>query len=104
MKKSIIKTNKKGSILVLVLWALGLLSVFAVYLGLGVRGRIDFLDRIQTRNQTCNIAQAGIKQAISGIGNLSKERSYLTLNDISSSTEKVFSLASFQVVVFKIEY
>lgn len=104
MKKKKINLNKKGAILVLVLWALGLLTVFAVYLGVGVRGRIDFLDRMETRSKIYNIAEAAIKQAVSGIGNLEAERTYIALKDICSSENKIFSNTVFDGGEFTIGY
>lgn len=86
------------------LWALGLLTVFAVYLGLGARTRIDFLSRMETRSKTFQIAEAGIKQAVSGIGNLDKKKSYLTLRDISSKTVNMFSDVLFDEAVLKVGY
>ncbi|MFH1062064.1 MAG: hypothetical protein V1747_04170 [Candidatus Omnitrophota bacterium] len=104
MAKNKIKVSKKGSVLVLVLWALGLLTVFAVYLGVGVRARIDFLDRMETRSKTYNIAEAGIKQAISEIGNFEKKRSYLALKDKCLNNMKKFFLASLDAGEFTVGY
>lgn len=83
--------KKKGSILILVLWTLGLLSVFALYLGLGVRQRLDFLKRVETRNKLYHIALSGVKQAIAQIGNLQEEQGFIALNDEWSSNESLFS-------------
>ncbi len=84
------KGNKRGSILILVLWSLGLLTVFALYLGLGVRQRLDFLLRVETRSKLYNIAEAGIKQAVAQIGNFDKESPFVLLKDSWSNNESVF--------------
>jgi general secretion pathway protein K len=104
MSKYKIKTREKGSILVLVLWALGLLTVFAIYLGVGARARIDFLNRIETRSKTFYMAEAGIKQAVSGIANLDKKKSYLALNDICSKNRNIFSAGLFDAGDIKVGY
>ena len=84
------KGNERGSILILVLWSLGLLSVFALYLGLGVRQRLDFLLRVENRNKLYNIAESGIKQAVAQIGNFDKESPVVLLKDGWSNDESVF--------------
>ena len=89
-RRSSCKDNNKASILILVLWSLGLLTVFALYLGLGVRQRLDFLLRVETRSRLYNIAEAGIKQTISQIGNCDKEIPVVLLKDSWSNNENVF--------------
>ncbi|MFH1094237.1 MAG: hypothetical protein V1739_08850 [Candidatus Omnitrophota bacterium] len=82
--------KNKGSILILVLWSLGLLTVFSLYLGLGVRQRLDFLLKVENRNKLYNIAEAGIKQAIAQIGNFDKKSSFVLLKDSWSKNETAF--------------
>ncbi len=87
-----IREKQKASILILVLWALGLLSIFAIYLGISVRQKIDFLVRLETRNKLYLIAEAGIKQAIAVIGNLDASADpYIALKDSWSNNQVVFS-------------
>ncbi|MBU1086236.1 MAG: general secretion pathway protein GspK [Candidatus Omnitrophica bacterium] len=102
MKTNKIKTRREGSVLVLVLWALGLLSVFALYLGLGARSKIDFLSRMETRSKTSQIAEAGVKQAVAAIGNIDKKKLYLCLNDICSTDNQLFSGVLFEDGVVRI--
>lgn len=56
--------DRAGSILVVVLWSLSLLSVFALYLGYGVRQKIVLVGRLDTNAQLRFIAEAGVKQAV----------------------------------------
>ncbi|MFA5060670.1 MAG: hypothetical protein WC676_08640 [Candidatus Omnitrophota bacterium] len=56
--------KRNGSILVFALWAMTLLSIFAVYLGVGVRQKIILLARLEQRARLNDIAQAGVKKAI----------------------------------------
>lgn len=64
MSKGKLKYNRRGSILILALWTLGLLTVFAVQIGLTVRQRVTLLSRIETRSQLRLLAASGVKKAI----------------------------------------
>lgn len=63
MRKRLVPNNK-GSVLVMALWALMLLTVFAVQLGVSVRQKITLARRLDERDQLFYIAEAGIKKAI----------------------------------------
>jgi len=84
-------TRQRGSILILALWALGLLTVFSLYVGFNVRQKLVFLDKIETRNKLYLIADAGIKKMISVIGNVDKEILVSSLTDPWSNDENMFS-------------
>ena len=56
--------RSKASILLFTLWALFLLAVFGVYLGRGVRQRIELVKSITTRRNLYCIAEAGIQKGI----------------------------------------
>lgn len=56
--------NNRGSILILVLWSLSLLTIFALYLGFGARQKIVMVKLMDTRRRLHFIAEAGVKQAI----------------------------------------
>ena len=58
------KYNKSGSILIMALWTLGFLSLLAASLGVGVRQRITFLSRLESRDNLQLIAESGISRAI----------------------------------------
>jgi len=59
--------NKKGSILILALWTLTLLTVFSVHIGLTVRQRATLLSRVENRTQARWLAEAGVKKAIAAL-------------------------------------
>ncbi len=59
--------KRRGSILILAVWAVVFLSIFAARIGLRVRQRATLLSRLETRSQLHYIAEAGIKKAIAGI-------------------------------------
>ncbi|MBU0468378.1 MAG: hypothetical protein KJ736_04855, partial [Candidatus Omnitrophica bacterium] len=65
--KNIIKREKTGSILILSLWTVVFLSVFAVQIGMKVQQKATMLLRLETRSKLHFIADAGIKKAIATI-------------------------------------
>lgn len=54
----------QGSILILAVWSLFLLTTFAVQLGIIVRQKITLVRRLDNRNDRYFIAEAGVKQAL----------------------------------------
>ena len=83
------RAKHKSSILILTLWSLCLLSVFAVYLGYGVRQKIILVQRLEERNKSRLIAEAGIKKAIAELKN-QEETSYDSLNDNRGNNAGLF--------------
>lgn len=81
--------SKGGSVLVIVLWSLCLLSAFAVILGYNVRQKISLVKRLDERGALRLIAEAGVKMARS---ELKKEGRgpYESLNDGWSNDTAVF--------------
>ena len=57
-------TLQRGSILILALWSLGLLTVFTISVGAVVQQRISLVSRIERRIQVYDAAEAGIRKAI----------------------------------------
>ncbi len=55
--------DSKGSILILAFWALSLLSLFAIYMGQGVRQKLALMDRLIQRSQLYGVAEAGARRA-----------------------------------------
>lgn len=51
-------------ILVMALWTLSLLTIFAVNLGLSIRQKITLLSRLERRQMLLSIAESGIRKAI----------------------------------------
>lgn len=73
--------NKRGSVLVLALWALSLLTVFASLLGYGVRQKLSVVYRLDDRSALRYIAEAGAKRAIARIREISKDKVIYSLRD-----------------------
>ena len=64
MKYRLLVKSRQGSILILALWSLGLLTVFALSIGMRVQQKIVLVSRIERRTQVYDAAEAGIRQAI----------------------------------------
>ncbi len=70
MNQQISHVNKKnGSILILALWTLTLLSMFAVYIGMRIQQRAILLSRLEDRSQLHYLAEAGVKKALAALKN-----------------------------------
>lgn len=65
----ILKLNKKnrGAILIVALWTMSFLAVFAAYVGLRVRQRVSLLSRVEMKSQLRFLAESGIRKSISVI-------------------------------------
>ena len=61
------RNKKAGSVLILSLWTVVFLSVFAVQIGMKVQQKATLLLRLETRSKLHFIADAGIKKAIATI-------------------------------------
>ncbi len=59
-----IRKNIRGSTLIIALWSLFLLTIFAVQLGVIVRQKVTLVYRLDERDARYLIAEAGVKQAI----------------------------------------
>lgn len=72
--------SNKGTVLILVLWALGLLTVFAVQMNLGVQKKISLLSRLERKNEVRFVAAAGVQKA-RGIFYTQREKEKATIQD-----------------------
>lgn len=54
----------KGSVLILTLWTITFLTIFAVNIGLRVRQRVTLISRIENRSHLHLMTQAGVKKAM----------------------------------------
>ncbi len=59
--------KKSGAILILALWTMSFLTIFAAYVGLRVRQRASLLSRIEERSQLRFLAESGVRKAIAVI-------------------------------------
>lgn len=79
----------KGSILIISLWSICLLTTFAVILGYGVRQKILLVQRFDERDKLHLIAEAGIKKAICQLNEQDSD-TYDALKDDWSNNIGVF--------------
>jgi general secretion pathway protein K len=79
-----------GSVLLLALWSLCLLSVFAVYLGYGVRQKLILIERLNSRDSLHFVAEAGVKQAIAELRQ-KQDFEYAALNESWSNNPARFA-------------
>lgn len=59
-----IRRRISGTVLILALWSLGLLTVFAIQMGVNVRQKITLVSRLEKRNHLQFIVEGGIQKAI----------------------------------------
>jgi type II secretory pathway component PulK len=56
--------KNSGAILILALWTMSFLTIFAAYVGLRVRQRASLLSRIEERSQLRFLAESGVRKSI----------------------------------------
>lgn len=95
---------KKGSILIIALWSLCLLTTFAVYSGLTVRQKLSLVDRLDTRSSLHFIGEAGVNTAILELKRKDEQDDYYALNENWSNNPAAFDNAAFGIGSFTIGY
>ncbi len=83
--------GKKASILIIALWSLFLLTVFAVQLGFGVRQKLTLAKRLEARAQLCSSAEAGVKKAIAFMLNETEKKCH-ALKEPWSNNQDYFKM------------
>lgn len=85
------KFPTEGSILILVMWVLMLLSIFTFSVGYSARQRLLLLDRLESREKLRAIAEAGVRTAIDAIQQKDlKAQKVDALNETWSRNDKGF--------------
>ncbi len=80
----------RGSILILALWALCALTIFAVQLGTIVRQKLALMDRLDSRSRLYFIAEAGVQRAFAELREIDKKAAFNALNETWSSRIDAF--------------
>ena len=80
---------KSGSILVLTVWALSFLAIFAIGLGCNIASQVNFVSYFKNRIAMYYLSRAGIERGIVELF-LDDTVTYDTLNDSLSNNEEVF--------------
>jgi type II secretory pathway component PulK len=81
--------KRKGSILIVALWSLCLLSAFAVILNYQIRQALVLANRFDQRDKLCLIAEAGLAKAIMELKS-DPEKTYDSLLDSWSNNPSAF--------------
>ena len=84
-KKMMNYNNKRGTVLMIALWSLAILSIFAVSLGFGARMKITFVSRLNARHQLRYMGEGRIERDIVYLADKGKNASYDTLVDFVSN-------------------
>jgi len=86
------EAERRGSVLILVLWLMSILVIFAIYLGAGVRQKLVLVHRLDERSKARYIAEAGVKKAVTILENKTsdKEYPYDTFSDTWRNDEGLF--------------
>lgn len=61
------KNDRRGAILIVALWTMSFLAIFAAYVGLRVRQRVSLLSRVEMRSQLRFLTESGVRKSISAI-------------------------------------
>ena len=98
-------TRSKGSIFILTIWVLLVLSIFALCVGRMVHQRIGVVKHLETRQRLRDIADAGIKTAVHIINSKKKEPPIFdALNQDWSTNEEEFRSISVGEGTFTVSY
>jgi len=89
MIKISLRTDNKASILMLTLWALCLMSVFAVIIGAGIRQKMVLVRRLSERDKAFLLCEAGVNKAITHIRQRTAE-GFVALKESWSSNPAAF--------------
>ncbi|HOY10322.1 MAG TPA: type II secretion system protein GspK, partial [Candidatus Omnitrophota bacterium] len=54
--------NSRGTVLILALWALGMLSIFIIGIGAQLRQKIELVSRLESREELCWLARSGVEK------------------------------------------
>lgn len=80
---------RRGSILLIALWSLFLLSSFAVILGYEVRQKLELVRRLSERSALQLAGEAGVRKALEAV-RVEDEKEYQWLGDAWSNAEFLF--------------
>jgi general secretion pathway protein K len=95
--------SRKGSVLVLALWALSLLAFFAVSMGFSARMRLLMMDRLRQRGQLRLAAEAGVARAKTQLIPPKKETDPDTLKDSWANDDNIFKKIKVGAATFDVQ-
>jgi len=89
LNSNITMNFKKGSILILTLWTLSFLTIFAIGVGSNVSSQLHLASHLQDRLKMYCLAKAGIEKAIIGLA-ADENPDYDSFNEKQASAEALF--------------
>ncbi len=95
--------SRKASILIIALWSLCLLSMFAVYLGYTTRQKMTLVKRLDERSQLHYAAEAGVEQSIILLKK-DAPKGYDSLKDVWSDNSSVFQDVDIGRAIYDVAY
>ncbi|MFH1507744.1 MAG: hypothetical protein ABIG46_04880 [Candidatus Omnitrophota bacterium] len=94
---------KRSSILIVCLWSLTLLSLFAVYLGANVRQKMALISRLENISKLRFVAEAGVIKAVYEIKK-SQDSGFFALNDNLANNPGLFGQTQLAASILSINY
>ena len=101
MKRYLSARSQRGSILILALWSLGLLTVFALLIGTRVQQKIFLLSRIEKRTRVYDAAEAGIRKAVALLKNQVASEPKVVLKTVLFNSPELFKDAEIGASVLR---
>lgn len=94
---------KAGSILILTIWVLSFLTIFAIGLGCNISSQIRFASYFKNRLMIYYLSRAGVERAMVELF-LDETDMYDTLGEDLSNNEEVFKEVAFDLGSFSVSY
>jgi general secretion pathway protein K len=95
--------SRKGTVLILALWALALLTVFAIALGVKIRQKIVVVSHLEKRAKLYYAAQAGILKSLALLKREAQGRSFIGKTALFND-EEIFKKTSLGSTSFSVMY
>jgi general secretion pathway protein K len=89
-----VRRNRRGSVLIVVLWSLFFMAMLAVAINAYVRPQLEFSSRLSSNTRMYYIARAGVERAIFEVEN-DETKGYDSLYDTWANNDAAFNNVSF---------
>ncbi|MCG8430546.1 MAG: general secretion pathway protein GspK [Candidatus Omnitrophica bacterium] len=99
-----VRVKRAGSILVIALWAVSMLSAFAVILGYQVRQRLTLAHRLDEKERLALAAEAGARRGIAELLKEGQEKTFDHLGEPWSLNEEAFKDGQMQGLSYRVGY
>lgn len=97
--------RSRGSLLIVTLWMIAILTILSVSIGQHVRQKISLADRLDRRDWLCGVSEVGISQVLYRLRQKKEaDEGYHSLNDTYTSGKKDFSNVAVGEATYTISY